>query len=98
MIKYVSSVGWYVLLILCSGDLLICLWLFMFYMGTLNNTVVLFLFPVRIVCSYFTVWKFVYVNTALYPSSHILYMEINELCVSRDRIQPSLAVKPWYRG
>ena len=31
-------------------------------------------------------WKFLCVNTDLHPASKILPMEINELCVSPDRI------------
>ena len=37
-------------------------------------------------------WKCFFVNNTLHPESHILLIEINELCVSPDRIWPSINV------
>ena len=61
-----------------------------FLKGTLHHTVALYLVPVKIMFYYFMMCKSVCVKTALYPASHILPTDINELCVSPDRICPSL--------
>ena len=37
-------------------------------------------------------WEFVYLKTDLHPASHILPMDINELCASPYRILPSMSV------
>ena len=39
---------------------------------------------------------FVYTNTDLHPTSHILLMDISELCVNSDSICPSMDVPVCY--
>ena len=61
-----------------------------FLKGTLHHTVALYLVTVKVMIYSFMMCKYVCVKTALYPASHILPMDINELCVSPDRICPYL--------
>ena len=86
--KSVWFVMWYDLCILCSMSLSSCGLLFS--KGTLHNPVDLSLFPVNIIFSSLMMRKFLCVKTALQPTSHILTMEINGMCVSPPRIWPSI--------
>ena len=80
----------YVLLILCSMSLSSC-GLF-FSKHTLHDPVVLFPFTVSIICSYLMMWTFFCMKTTLYPASHILTTDTNELRVSHSRIWTSCAI------
>ena len=73
----------------CTGFLS---FLFLFFNVTPHNTVVFYLFLVSIVCSYLMMWKFLCVNTALHPASHIFPVDINELCLSTASIWSFLAI------
>ena len=64
----------------------------MFSKGTLHNTVVLSLVPVIIVFLYLIMRTFVDVKSDLHPASHILPMDISELCVNPSSIWPYLDV------
>ena len=50
------------------------------------------LVPVRIVCSYLIMCTFVCVDNAFHSASHILLMDINELCDVPSMIWPYLSV------
>ena len=79
---------YHALFILCSISLYRCVLLFS--KVNLRNSVYLSLVLVKIIVSSFIIWTFFCVKTGLRPTSYILLMDINKLCIIPARMWPSL--------